>query len=159
MRKATSNMKNILRKYLGSTMLLFGAFALLANPVLGQCNEGDFVDACAVNLGDDYSYLRTFDAEEIESSTDYPYTGAFLFRKGINYVFTSCGVGENNAQIVVNLYNRTRKLVASTYNSETDKHYEKMLFKCNATAIFFVQTLTALDDNSCGITMLGFNAQ
>ena len=136
-----------------------GGFVLFASPAFAQCDEDKFVDNCAVNLGDDYGYLRTFDVEEIEGSTNYPYTGAFLFRKGISYVFASCSSGAENAPVVVNLYNRTRKLVASTYNADLDKHYEKMVFKCSATGIFFVQSLMPMNAITCGITMLGFNAQ
>lgn len=161
MRKITLIMRNTLRKIMHANYILILGFTLFNMSAIAQCDDQGFVDACAFHLGDEYSYLRTFEVEEKEGSTDYPYTGAFLFRKGINYVFTSCGVGisENAERIVVNLYNRTRKLVASSYNKESGKHYDKMIFKCNATGIFFVQTLAVLDENSCGITMLGFDAQ
>lgn len=161
MRHCTSNINEGLKtvKAFSFALFLLLGIVFLSSPATAQCDETVFVDACAANLGEEYSYLRTFESEEIEESTDYPYTGAFLFRKGVNYVFTSCGVSEKEERIVVNLYNRTRKKVASTYNKESGKHYEKMIFKCNATGIFFVQTLTALDEKSCGITMLGFSAQ
>lgn len=157
MRQAMINFKQVTGKLTGASLVLILGFAFIGNSAMGQCDVDQFVDDCAGTLGEDYSYLRMFDAEEIEGATNYPYTGAFLFRKGINYVFTSCAVSDSNAPVVVNLYNRTRKLVASTYNEETDKHYEKMIFKCNATGIFFVQTLTTVNESSCGITMLGFS--
>ena len=152
-------MRKGLKNIIGASLLLNLGFALLSSTAIAQCEEQEFVDHCAANLSDEYAYLRTFEAEEIEGSTNYPYTGAFLFRKGVNYMFTSCGVSEDYHRIVVKLYNRTRKLVASSYNSESGKHYDRMVFKCNATGIFFVQTLTTLNETSCGITMLGFEAQ
>ena len=152
-------MKNIKRILFGSSLLVMSVFVLSVSPVSAQCDVDDFVDACASNLGDDYLYLRTFEAEEVEGSTNYPYTGAFLFRKGINYVFAICPGDTETDKLVVNLYNRNRKLVASNWNWETDQHYDKMIFKCSATGIFFVQTLMSLTDENCGITMLGFDAQ
>ena len=148
-----------MKKLLGSTLLLIGAFSIFVNPVNAQCDEDGFVDACAGNLGEGYSYLRTFEAEEIKGSTNYPYTGAFLFRKGVNYVFTMCEGVTDSSKIVVNVYNRTRKLVVSSYHEETDRYFDKMIFKCNATGIFFVQTLMPLGEDNCGITMLGFTAE
>ena len=154
----TPTKKLAMRNLLGSA-LLFGAMMLNANPVSAQCDVDDFVDGCAARLGEEYSYLRTFEAEELEGSTDYPYTGAFLFRKGINYVFAMCeGQGES-FQMVIKLYNRNRKLVVSTYDEDTEHYYDKMIFKCSATAIFFVQTLMPLAEGDCGIAMLGFDAQ
>lgn len=159
MRKYTSIIGASLKNTVGLSIILILGFALFGTNVLAQCDEDEFVDHCAANLGDEYGYLRTFESEEIEECTDYPYTGAFLFRKGVNYIFTSCGVSEDYHRIIVKLYNRTRKLVASSYNKESGKHYDRMVFKCNATGIFFVQSLTTVDENSCGITMLGFSAQ
>ena len=158
MRKAIPGMNRIMRRLLGSGLVIVGLFSASFNPVMAQCDVDDFVDACAGELGEEYYYLRTFDAEEIEGSTNYPYTGAFLFRKGINYVFAMCEGDAEQGQIVVNLYNRTRKLVASTYNEEAEKYHDKMIFRCSATGIFFVQTLMPLSQGNCGITMLGFTA-
>ena len=152
-------MKRHMKKRLGSALLLVGAFIIFGNPVMAQCDQDGFVDNCAGNLGEGFSYLRTFEAEEIEGSTNYPYTGAFLFRKGVNYVFSMCEDVADSSKIVVNIYNRTRKLVVSSYHEETDKYFSKMLFKCNATGIFFVQTLMPLGEDKCGITMLGFSAE
>jgi len=159
MRKNTAYVLSMFGKILTVTFLLIVCFAFPGNPVSAQCDADGFVDECAGNLGEEYSYLRSFEAEEIEGSTNYPYTGAFLFRKGINYVFTMCEGQPDGEKIVVKLYNRTRKLVATSYNEETDKHYNKMIFRCNATAIFFVQTLMPLGEGGCGLTMLGFDAQ
>lgn len=155
----SSIIKPAMRKLVGFTLVSLGALMFISNPVVAQCDVDDFVDGCAANLGEEYSYLRTFEAEEIEGSTDYPYTGAFLFRKGINYVFAMCeGQGEGS-QMVVKLYNRNRKLVVSTHDEESGKYYDKMIFKCSATGIFFVQALMPLAGDNCGIAMLGFDAQ
>jgi len=157
--KYTAFMIPATRRFIALTVILTVGFVSSYYQAIAQCDVDNFVDECASSLGEDFAFLRSFEAEEIKGSTNYPYTGAFLFRKGINYVFTSCPGEEDGPKIVVNLYNRTRKLVATTYNKETDKYYSKMIFKCSATGIFFVQTLMPLGENNCGLTMLGFDAQ
>ena len=137
---------------------MIGCTILHCWPASAQCEEDKFIDSCAVLL-DDYKYIRTYNAVEIEGSTNYPYSNAYIFSKGVEYVIITCDQGDNDKKTVINLYNRSRKPVASNYDKNTNKHYEKIIFKCSATGVFFIQTLLGLKENNCGISMLGFKGK
>jgi len=122
-----------------------------------QCEEDAFLDNCSVTL-DDYTYIRSYDAIEVEGSTNYPYSNAYMFGKGTEYIITACDQ-DNGQKIIVKLYNRSRKLVASNYNEDTGKHYPKIIFQCSATGVFFIQTLVSIKEGGCGISMLGFKSK
>jgi len=149
--QSANSIRVAVSRIVGISCIVFLQFGF----VFGQCEKDDFSDKCAVFL-DNYNYVRSYEATEIEGSTNYPHSNAYIFSKGMAYIITRCDQGNDQNTMIVNLYNPSRKLVASTYDKKTDKHYSKIIFHCSATGIFFIQPLVSIKEGGCGISMLGF---
>lgn len=120
-----------------------------------QCSSDAFYDACSTNLGKAL-FIKAFNVESKgfkkgEDFTEYNY----VFSKGTTYVITSCDTENNN--MIVELYDRNKKLIATNYDKTSKKFYPKIGYPCAATGVYYLKYKFKKDAEGCGISMLGFS--
>jgi len=120
--------------------------------VFGQCQTDEFLDNCASKL-EDYTFIKAF-------NTDLPKAGSeefsYVFSKGSTYLIIICDQNITGNRMVVNLFDRNRKLIASSYNPKTKTYYPDLLYPCTATGVYYLEASIAGAKGGCGVTILGF---
>ena len=133
--------------FLGVMMFAFKAF--------GQCDSDEFMDACAAPLGT-HTFIKSFNTKitsKKESKVEYSY----VFSKGSEYMIIICDQKRAGNRMIVNLYDRDHKLIASSYNRKTKKHYPDLIYPCSATGVYYIESSFEGSDGGCGVIILGFN--
>lgn len=123
--------------------------------IAAQCSSDAFYDNCSTNLGKAL-FIKAFNVESKsfkkgESSVEYNY----VFSKGTTYTITSCDTESNN--MIIELYDRNKKLIATNYDKTKRKFYPKIGYPCNATGVYYLKYKFKKDAEGCGISMLGFS--
>lgn len=134
---------------LGLTMLLFLPAALQA-----QCDNDDFLDECASSLGT-HTFIKAFHAESKKKVKTSEYS--YVFSKGSTYMIVVCDKGKQGEKMIVNLYDRNHKLIASSYDKRSKKHYPDLVYPCPATGVYYLEATFENEKQACGVIILGFN--
>ncbi len=122
---------------------------LSSNISLSQCMSDKLQKDCSSML-DSYIFVKSFNVNE---ATEVSY----VFSKGTQYVITLCDeASSDNEKMVVELYDRQHKLVASSYIKKTNKHYAKIGYPCNATGVYYMKYSFQDGSAGCGVSVLGF---
>ena len=83
---------------------------------------------------------------------------SYVFSKSTTYKLTVCnGKEDPNTMLVVKLYDRNRKLVATNYDRRTKKNYPSIGYECKATGVYYLSYSLEGSDGGCGVSILGFN--
>ena len=135
--------------------LVFAFVILFTNPFVtnAQCDDEDFLDDCAEMLGE-YVFVKSFNIEQSKQNeiTEYSY----VFSKGTSYVLTICDQNSGEDKMIVELYDRSRKLVASNYDKRSKKFYPKIGYPCSATGVYYMKYKFKSGKPSCGVSIVGF---
>ena len=118
----------------------------------GQCESDDFMDKCAGSLGG-FTFLKSF---SYKSKTDNKKEISYLFSKGSGYVIVVCDQNKPGSKMIMSLYDRGHKFIASTYNKSTKKHYPSINYPCSATGIYYIETQFESETDACGVSIIGF---
>ncbi len=143
----------------GMTTLLLMAITL---PSIAQCDDEAFLDNCAQRL-DDFTFLKAYKLTEKEIKDGKKTKGveySYVFSKETMYKLTVCDNKESDSKMIVNLYDRNRKLIASNYDRKTKRSYPSIGYKCKATGVYYLTyNFKGADDSwdGCGVSILGFN--
>lgn len=138
-----------------NVIILISVFIVSLKPlsVSAQCEDETFVDNCA-SLLDTYVYIKTFNIEHSKQSQESEYS--YVFCKGASYVITVCDPKSGDDKLIVELYDKEKKFVASNYNSKTNKFYPKIGYPCSATGVYYMKYKFKSGKPACGISMIGF---
>ena len=123
-----------------------------------QCDDDDFLDNCATLL-DDYTFIKSFNIELAGKAGDESNITelSYVFSKDHSYVLTACDLASTGgAKLIVELYDRNHKLVASSYSRSTKKSFPKIGYSCSATGVYYIKAYFEDNKNGCGVTILGF---
>lgn len=136
-------------KYFSILLLLTGFLFVPVFNLRAQCNDEDFMDNCA-ELLDNYTFIKSF--EHSDSKGGAKSENSYVFSKDHSYIITICDQG--SAKLIVNLYDRNRKLISS--NKASGKYFNKLVYQCTTTGVYYIESY--LDNNSkgCGLSILGF---
>jgi hypothetical protein len=130
--------------------LLMIIVAVIAMPVLTafsfNCDTDNFIDACSGALKD-FTYVKSFESKEDKQFS-------YIFSTGHTYILSACDKVYGGGRMVVNVYDRNKKMVASTYVKSTNKHYPVITYKCTATGVYYIETV--FDNAGCGLSILGY---
>ena len=66
------------------------------------------------------------------------------------------GTQKSNKKLVVNLYDRNRQLISSSYYKPKNMHVPKVGYKCSATGVYYIEAFFEDNAENCGIIILGF---
>jgi len=130
-------------------LLLFTAFVSNA-----QCESDAFLDNCAEML-DDYTYVKVFNVNTDKKITKVEYSS--VFSKDHQYILAICGGNQKSQKrMIVNLYDRNKVLISSSYYKPKDLFVPKIGYKCAATGVYYIEAYFEDNAENCGIIILGF---
>lgn len=120
--------------------------------VFGQCQTDEFLDNCASKL-EDYTFIKAFNTDLQKAGSE---EFSYVFSKGSTYLIIICDQNIAGNRMVVNLFDRNRKLIASSYNAKTKTYYPDLLYPCTATGVYYLEASIEGAKGGCGVTILGF---
>lgn len=135
-----------MKRLLSGITILFVFTASL--DISAQCSDKGFIDGCKAAL-DKFIFIKAFDIND--TNAEYSY----VFSKGTTYVITTCEKNTNE-QLIVELYDRTRKKVASNFDKKSKKYNSKIGYQCQATGVYYMKYYFADGSKDCGMSMIGF---
>ncbi|MCK4920055.1 MAG: hypothetical protein KAS71_03355 [Bacteroidales bacterium] len=127
---------------------------LLTTPKIsfGQCSSDEFLDNCAAKL-ETFTFIKAFNTEMKKTQkVEYSY----IFSKGSSYMIVACDQDIPGAKMIINLYDRNKKLIVSSYNKKSKKHYPDLLYPCSATGVYYLEVTFEGSKGGCGVSLLGF---
>lgn len=133
-------------------IFLWLVVASVSNTVYGQCQTDDFLDNCASRL-ENYTFIKAFNSDMKKSGSE---EFSYIFSKGSSYMIIVCDQNVAGERMIVSLYDRNRKLIASSYNSKTKTYYPDLLYPCSATGVYYLVANFEGSKGGCGVTILGF---
>lgn len=138
-------------------ILLFLAALFFPGSIFGQCDTDIYLDQCASNLGT-YNYIKSFSVNASPRKKVNP-EYSYVFSKGSTYMIIVCDQNVIGGKMIVSLYDREHKLIASTYDEKTDKYYSDLLYPCEATGVYYIRATFEGSKGGCGMCILGFNKE
>lgn len=135
-------------QYIIAVMILFSPTLIYSD-----CESESFLDDCASSLAP-FTFLKAYKIPNDPSKTlgeQYSY----VFSKGTTYKLSVCSDKSAKGQMVFNLYDRNKKLIASTYDKKTKKHFPAVSYDCTATGVYYL-SFSFEGDDGCGVGILGF---
>lgn len=132
--------------------ILFMGLMLLPGYIFAQCDSDAFLDNCASRL-ETYTFIKAFNTTLKKSEkTEYSY----VFSKGSNYMVIVGDLKIAGERMIVTLYDRNHKLIASSYNAKTKTYYPDLLYPCSATGVYYMEVTFEGPKGGCGVCILGF---
>ena len=123
----------------------------------GQCSTDAFMDKCASALGSS-TFIKSYEIKSGQSSKDKPNQFSYVFSKGSTYMVVICDQNIEGQKMIVTLYDRDKKMIASNYNKKTKKFYPTLTYNCSATGVYYLDSYFEGDKTAtCGVNILGFN--
>jgi hypothetical protein len=133
-------------------IFLYMALAFISPAIYGQCQTDAFLDNCASRL-ESYTFIKAFNSEMKKAGKE---EFSYVFSKGSSYMIIVCDQNIAGARMFINLYDRNRKLIASTYNAKNKTFYPDLLYPCSATGVYYLEAVFEGGKGGCGVTILGF---
>lgn len=117
------------------------------------CDSEAFLNKCAPSL-EDFVFITTFKigVEKEGGKTEYSY----VLSRGTNYRIVICDQNETGNKMIVNFYDRNKKLIASNYLKASKKFYPSISYPCPATGVYYVEAFFEGNKKGCGLNILGF---
>ncbi len=79
----------------------------------------------------------------------------YVFSEGAEYIIIACeGKEESSANIIINLYDREDRLIASTCR-EDGEVFSNLKFLCSATGLYYMRVQFKNSKSGCGMCILG----
>ena len=122
-----------MRKYI-YILLCFLTISILSN---GQTTD-PLISKCAMNAGAGAKYLKDFRIQLGKTSThgELRYKANMSLWKNTKYRFTLCNSDDSQGELILNIRDDAKKIVASSYDQQTGKTYIFIDFLCNKSGIY-----------------------
>lgn len=118
---------------------IYVIFSLLTISLMsfGQTND-PLVSNCVMNAGADARYLKDFRIQlgKAPSPGDLRYKANISLWKNTKYRFSLCNSDDSKGQLILNLLDESKKIVASSFDQKTGKTYSSIDFLCNKSGIY-----------------------
>jgi hypothetical protein len=138
-------------------LLLLVLCLIIPRVSFGQSDSDELLDKCAGNLGT-YNYIKSFRVNSglwKKVNSEYSY----VFSKGSTYIMIACNESTDKGKMIISLYDRDNKLIASNYDENTKSYYSDLLFPCSATGVYYIRISFEGMKRGHGICILGFNKE
>ncbi len=132
--------------------ILWVLVATASQSAFGQCQTDEFLDNCASRL-ESFTFIKAFNTSMTKTGAE---EFSYVFSKGSNYLIIVCDQNNAGERMIVSLYDRNRKLIASSYNPKTKTYYPDILYPCTATGVYYLEAKLEGAKGGCGVTILGF---
>jgi hypothetical protein len=146
-------MKTNTFKALGLLLIIFMSAMLTSFKTGSDCGSDAFIDKCAPSLGE-YTFIKTFNIDVNKSGDKFEFS--YVFSKGSNYRIVICDQNNDGNRMIVNFYDRNKKLIASNYLKSAKKFFPVLNYTCSATGVYYVETSFEGGKSGCGANILGF---
>ena len=127
-----------------STLAL--AILLMGGSSTAQCDNSALKSECS-SLLNSFIFVKSFN---VSKASEFSY----VFSKGTTYVITCCDPAADGKKMVVELYDRNRKKIAS--NVVKGKYYSKIGYPCGATGVYYMKYSFQGGASGCGVSVIGF---
>lgn len=141
-----------LRKHLLGISI--ATFFVSMNTGFAQCSSDAFLDNCSSAL-EDFTFVKSFNYENPKGGKKNEYS--YVFSKGSMYRIVVCDENIADNKMIISLFDRNHKLIASSFDKKTKKHYPTLNYPCSATGVYYIEYTFQGDKAKCGINILGFN--
>lgn len=116
---------------------VIGLFILgLNSQSMAQCND-ELASKCMPDIGN-YKFLKSFPIRLKETKKGAPLeTVKFnvTLNQGVTYKIVACNASEFPGKAIISL-NQGMKMLGTTYDATTKKHYPGILYQCTASGIY-----------------------
>jgi hypothetical protein len=118
-----------------------------------ECGSDEYLEKFAPALGD-YTFIKVFNVQvnKADAKSEFSY----VFSKGSNYRIVIGDVNEEGNRMIVSLFDRNKKLIASNYLKSSRKFFPSINYACSATGVYYVEAAFENGKTGCGINILGF---
>lgn len=150
--RITKNMKKIL--YIISVLIL-SALAY-QNKAVAQCNN-QLVTICSEHLSEKATYLKELKVRlkaKQSGQKDPVARYALMLSKGTHYRFSVCNAKEFSGKAIIQLYDNNNRLLGSSYNPKTKKHYPAFDFLCSKSSVYKVLVSFEGGKEGCAVGIL-----
>ncbi len=125
-----------MKRILITISLIFVITLFVNEKAYSQCND-DLLGTCMPSIGN-YKFLKHFPVRLKKSKSGAPIERVkykITLSKGNTYKIVACNAKEFPGKVVMNLYQGMR-LVATSYDAATKKHYPGMTYTCQMSGIY-----------------------
>lgn len=141
-----------MKKYTLSLSIV--AFLGSLNHANAQCSSDAFLDNCSSAL-EEFTFIKSFNYENPKGGKKNEYS--YVFSKGSMYRVVVCDENIADNKMIISLYDRNHKLIASSFDKKSKKHYPSLNYPCSATGVYYIEYTFQGDKAKCGINILGFS--
>jgi len=78
----------------------------------------------------------------------------YVFSEGSEYMIIACEENQGNGNMVISLYDREERLIATT-SKENGGAYSELKFICSSTGLYYLKVKFNDSKSGCGMCMLG----
>lgn len=138
---------NLKRALLASSLVI--CFGFSGPP----CDSEAFLNKCAPSL-EDFVFITTFKVGIEKAGGKYEYN--YVLSRGTNYRIVICDQNEEGNRMIVNFYDRNKKLIATNFLKGSKKFFPSLSYNCQATGVYYVEAFFEGNKKGCGLNILGF---
>lgn len=142
-----------MKRIILSLALIIGFGLWMAPSAQAQCNAGQYADACISELGEGFTFLKSFQIDG-QGGNKQKVEYSYVFSKDTNYTIKICAPGGETDGIKVTLYDANRTKKGSSYINGS--LYRGFTYACPATGIYYITFEFEGSTNYCGGSVLGF---
>ncbi len=117
------------------------------------CDPEVLLKNCASDL-DDFVFIKSFPIESNKTGDKTEYS--YVLSRAINYRIVVCEQNDEGKKMIVNLFDRNKKLIASNYLKSSKKIFSIINYMCSATGVYYVEAYFDGEKKGCGLNILGF---
>lgn len=125
---------------------------LICFSCMAQCDDA-FLDNCATKLNGN-TFLKAYKINPSEQKSGKPVEYSYVFSKDTYYYLSICSDAPENLMIV-NLFDKNKRIIATSFDKRTGKHYPALSYKCMATDVYYL-SFEFENNSGCGVGVLGF---
>lgn len=134
--------------------LALGLIMLCHQHSSAQCNAIQFKNKNISKLANGFTYKHTFELNkgQVNSKGEMEFT--YIFNKGTLYMMNMSNDKGEEKNVIIELYNQDKKLVATNFDSRTGKFWP-IGYACNESGVHYIHVRFKDTDSKCGIAILG----
>lgn len=142
-----------MKRIITALAIIFCVGALSSTQAMAQCNAGQYAENCISELGDGYTFLKSFQIDGQGGNRD-KVEYSYVFSKDTQYTIKICAPGGSTDGIKVTLYDANRTKKGSSYVNGT--LLRGFTYPCPATGIYYITFEFEGNSGYCGGSVLGF---
>lgn len=117
----------------------------------GQCNSESNDALCIERISQSSTFVKSYKLNH-QQEADKEFSS--VLAKDTQYYLNLCEDGEVSNQVVINVYNTKRKLIAS--NKTKSSVLNELSFQCEKTGVYYFEFKANATAANCGIGALSF---